>query len=277
MNRVAVAYVPVLHQGYVDFIERNIPGGDLFVIPKDMVPGYRPIEKDIRALGTEEIAKAIEALALCRVLTLTDHRARGLASNGFEIVLPDEDVSRIVAETYFARNPIYYDTVFLRWDKRNSVAMSEPDPDRVIEPGDPEYEMLMEAIGEGYKSSDWWRRVGSVIVGPGYKLAEHNHHLPSLHAPYFDGDPRANFNKGVHLELTTAIHAEAACIAKAARLGLRTEGAIQLVTDFPCPPCAKLIAAAQIRTLYYLGSYAVLDGEKVLDDAAVQKVRVAIK
>jgi dCMP deaminase len=88
------------------------------------------------------------------------------------------------------------------------------------------------------------------------------------------GDPRGNFYKGVHLELSTATHAEAALIARAAREGMVTDGATMYVTDFPCPPCAKLVAGAGVTKLIFREGYAVLDGRDVLEAAGVEIVRV---
>ena len=53
--------------------------------------------------------------------------------------------------------------------------------------------------------------------------------------------------------------------------GLRDE---IYVTDFPCPPCAKLIAGAGIERVYYRQGYAVLDGADVLQAAGVEIVHV---
>ena len=47
------------------------------------------------------------------------------------------------------------------------------------------------------------------------------------------------------------------------------------VTDFPCPPCAKLIAGAGIAKLCFREGYAVLDGQDVLEAAGVEIVRAA--
>ena len=47
------------------------------------------------------------------------------------------------------------------------------------------------------------------------------------------------------------------------------------VTDFPCPPCAKLIAAAGIARLYFREGYAVLDGSDVLEGAGIEVVQAA--
>jgi dCMP deaminase len=46
------------------------------------------------------------------------------------------------------------------------------------------------------------------------------------------------------------------------------------VTDFPCPPCAKLIAGAGIAKLYFRSGYAVLDGQEVLEAAGVELLKV---
>ena len=88
--------------------------------------------------------------------------------------------------------------------------------------------------------------------------------------PYVNGDPRNNFHKGDHIEISTAIHAEAQMIAEAARKGVSLEGADMYVTVFPCPPCAKLIAFSGIKNLYCGGGYGVLDGEAVLKSKDVK-------
>ena len=80
----------------------------------------------------------------------------------------------------------------------------------------------------------------------------------------------------MHLELSTAMHAEARLIAAAARSGRSTQVAELYVTDFPCPPCAKLIAAGGITRVYYRTGYAVLDGEDVLGAAGVEIVKIAV-
>ncbi len=123
---------------------------------------------------------------------------------------------------------------------------------------------------------DFWRQVGAAIrFVDGTVVATHNEHHPHPQSPYVVGDPRSNFFKGVHLELSTAKHAEARLIAAAAREGRSTAGAELYVTDFPCPPCAKLIAGAGIARLRYRTGYAVLDGQDVLGAAGVEIVLVS--
>ncbi len=122
---------------------------------------------------------------------------------------------------------------------------------------------------------DWWRQVGAALRFPdGHVTSTANEHHPHRLSAYAAGDPRSSFVKGVHLEISTATHAEARLIADAAREGRATEGAVMYVTDFPCPPCAKLIAGAGIARLYFRTGYAVLDGQDVLEQAGVEVVQV---
>ena len=106
-------------------------------------------------------------------------------------------------------------------------------------------------------------------------ITTYNRHLPDNHTPYIVGDVRSQFHAGEHFELTSAIHAEAAAIAQAAKRGLPTQGATLVVTDFPCPVCAKLIAAAGIKTVYFCRGYSLLDGEEILRSFGVQMIQVA--
>lgn len=270
MSDVVVAYVPVLHEGYRRFLESHGRGRRVFVVGRELYEDYRPLAKDVRALDPELAARSIAAWELASEVAVLDAAgAEALAAEAPEIVLPAEDVSYRIVERFFSRCPVRYDTTFLRWDKSRSVALLRPEARRV----DAE-EAIADLIGaaeaEAARSIDWWRRVGAAMRLPdGRLLSTHNEHLPHELSPYAAGDPRANFHRGVHLEVSTAAHAEARLIAEAAREGTPTEGAVLYVTDFPCPPCAKLIAGAGIARLYYREGYAVLDGNDVLAAAGV--------
>jgi dCMP deaminase len=137
-------------------------------------------------------------------------------------------------------------------------------------------DIVAAAQAQAATSIDWWRQVGAAIrFGDGTVAAAANEHAPHRLSAYAVGDPRSNFFKGVALELSTATHAEARLIAQAARDGRSTEGAVMYVTDFPCPPCAKLIAGAGVAKLYFRDGYAVLDGQHVLEAAGVEIAQVA--
>jgi dCMP deaminase len=288
LTECVVAYVPVLHEGYRRFFERHARDVRLFVVGAELYVEYRPLAKDIRALSAELVASAVAAWGVCAEVAVLDaDGARALAAAAPRITMPAEDVSYQLTERFFERCDVRFDTVFLRWDKTRTAQLLSPRPDgatsmqeAAAELGpiaqDELAELVPAAESAAAGSVDWWRRVGAAIRLPGGEVrAARNVHDPHPLSPYAVGDPRANFHKGVALELSTATHAEARLIAEAARDGLPTRGAVLYVTDFPCPPCAKLIAAAGVARLYYRAGYAVLDGQDVLQAAGVEILRVS--
>ncbi len=286
--RAVVAYVPVLHDGYRRFLERHARGVPLHLIGPELYEDYRPLAKDIRALPAELAASAIAAWDICSEVSVLDAQsAVALAGQAPSIVMPAEDVSYQVAERFFSRCEVLFDTVFLRWDKTKTTQLLRPQPRSTVSaeallaelgraPDELPAELERAAQAASTQSIDWWRQVGAAMrLASGETMSATNVHNPHPLSPYAVGDPRANLHKGVGLELSTATHAEARLIAQAAREGKATEGAVLFVTDFPCPPCAKLIAAAGIAKLYFIEGYAVLDGQDVLEAADVEIVQVA--
>jgi dCMP deaminase len=279
-SKVVLAYVPVLHEGYRRFLERHGRDRRVFVIGAELHADHRPLAKDVRALDAADAARALASLGLARSVAVLDElTARRLAEEpGLSLIAPAEDVSYAVVERWFPRAAVRYATAFLRWDKTKTVQMLEPGPARTVTGVDDDPDLAQLAEAAAATSLDWWRQVGAAIrFADGTTAAAANVHHPHPQAPYAAGDPRANFTKGVELELSTATHAEAALIAQAARDGRATAGATIYVTDFPCPPCAKLIANAGFARLYYREGYAVLDGRDVLDAAGVEIVEVSVK
>ena len=277
MSEAVLAYVPVLHEGYRRFLSTHGPGRALYLIGPELHAEQRPLAKDIRALDAGRAAAAIAAWEICESVHVLDAAgAAALAETRPALIAPAEDVSYAVVERFFARCDVRYDTVFLRWDKTRTAALLAPEAPAAAQ-GDPALaELAAAAARAAAQSIDWWRRVGAAIrFADGGIETAHNEHLPHPLAAYAAGDPRANFYKGVALELSTAQHAEARLIADAARRGRGTEGAVMYVTDFPCPPCSKLIAAAGVARLYFRTGYAVLDGEDVLRAAGVELLQLA--
>lgn len=277
MTAVAVAYVPVLHEGYRRFVDAHARDRELFVVGPSLYADYRPLAKDIRCLDAALVASAIASWGICGSVGVLDEAgASALAARAPTIVLPAEDVSYRLVDRWFGRCEVRYDTVFLRWDKSRSVALLAPRA-VVVDVEEAAAELALAAESVATQSVDWWRRVGAAIrFADGRVATACNAHEPHALSAYAAGDPRANFHRGVGIELSTATHAEARVIAQAARDGIATAGAVLYVTDFPCPACAKLVAAAGVRRLLYREGYAVLDGFDVLDAAGVEVVRVAV-
>lgn len=276
MTTAVVAYIPVLHEGYRRFVEAHAAGRPLYVIGRELYADYRPLAKDIRALDPALVRDALAAWGIASAVEVLDAAgAARLAEQGAELILPSEDVSYLVVERYFPRSAVTYDSVFLRWDKRRSVELLVPSSRPLADDDAAWGELARTAEAAANASIDWWRQVGAAArLADGTVLVAHNELGPTPLAAYVAGDPRSNFFKGVHLELSLAAHAEARIIAGAARVGQAMEGAEMYVTDFPCPPCAKLIAGAGVARVYYRQGYAVLDGVDILQAAGVDIVHV---
>jgi dCMP deaminase len=272
-----LAYVPVLHEGYRRFFERHGRDRPLFLVGPELYAEYRPLAKDIRALPAELAASAVASWGIgVEVAVLDERGARELAAAEPRITMPAEDVSYQLTERFFARCDVRFDTVFLRWDKTRTTQLLEVRPQRVLSAQEAFADLGLAAESAAEQSVDWWRRVGAAMrLADGALRTASNAHNPHPLSAYAAGDPRSNFHKGVALELSTATHAEARLIAEAARDGVQTRGAALYVTDFPCPPCAKLIAAAGIAELYFREGYAVLDGQDVLQAAGVAVLQVS--
>jgi dCMP deaminase len=278
MKKAIVAYVPVLQRGYWRFFEKYGDAEALYILGEDLIGETDYLRKEIRALDPELIRKAVESWNLMpSVFILEKKDIEKIKSEFDDLIMPNEDVMHDLAEKYFSGKKIIFDEVFLRWDKHSAIKEFPVNPDVKISKEDFDKDMILRALSASAKSSDWWRRVGAVIVKKGEVIISTcNQHVPSPHMPNANGDPRSCFHKGVHLELSTAIHAEAAAIAEAARAGKSLEGASIYVTHFPCPPCAKSIAYSGIKKLYYTVGYGVLDGESILKSRGVEIVFVDV-
>jgi len=277
-NKAVVAYVPVLHDGYKKFFDKHSDIKSLYLIGSDVSADFKALTKDLRALKPETVRQAIIGWNIFdNIVVASKKNLIDLAKSHTDIVLPNDEIMREISNNYFTKNKVVFDDVFLRWDKHKSTEETAVEIDQIISDKDSDQKIIALLKEEANKSSDWWRRVGAAIVHDDeIVLISHNRHVPSEHMPYQDGDPRCDFSKGVNLELSTAIHAEAGLIAEAAMKGISLKGTSMYVTTFPCPPCAKLIAYSGISKLYYSGGYGVLDGERILKSKGVKIIFVNI-
>lgn len=271
--KTIIAYIPVLHQGYIDFFQKN-KAELILVMGRSVTDQFRPLAKDIRALDPEMIVSSIEALKLAKKVEIIELEDLEKIDDQ-QLIMPDEVVSRTIAGRYFLDKKIKFDNVFLRWDSKKSLTSTLVDPDQKITKATLHHKFIQKADKESAKSADWWRQVGAVIAKDGkIILSGHNTHLPSEQQPYIDGDPRADFHKGEHIDKSTALHAEAGLIAQAAKEGISLSGTSLYVTTFPCPNCAKLIAHSGIKKVYFEQGYSMVDGERVMKEAGVELIRV---
>lgn len=275
MATAIIAYIPVIHQGYVQFIVRHPEATAIYLLTKEFLPTDNFLRKDIRVLDPSHLQTALHSLFPDRHIVFLDEKSV-VALQQTELVMPDEEVTRSLAATYFSKSPIIWDSVFLRWDSQKSLAPVAVTADKTIAIDALHHRWLTQAGREAQKSSDWWRQVGAVLVKDDQVLlTAYNHHVPSEFEPYFNGDPRANFHKGEHIDKSTALHAEAGLITEAARTGQTLVGTHLYVTTFPCPNCAKLIAYSGITKLYFSEGYAMVDGESILKNKGVEIIQLS--
>lgn len=266
-------YLPVVHAGHEAFFARHPDTAEVLILGTGFRDRFKSLAKDIRALPPGRAAQFLRVMLPDTQVRVIEPAQLPAAVTADTLVLPDEDVTRTLAaeQRLGEGRTLVFDKTFLRWDREWSQATRPADADATVKAGALPAPLLAKAKELAGRSSDWWRQVGA-IAWRGEKVlgAAWNHHGPTEYAPYLDGDPRDNFSRGVRADLSTAAHAEASVIAAAARDGIALAGADLYVTTFPCPACARLIAEAGLRRVYFTGPYSVLDGDKLLRAAGVQ-------
>lgn len=265
-----VGYFPVFHAGYLELLE-YYPEADIGVLGSDVLSArFDYLRKDIRALRPEQAVDIINGIN--RRARLIGERSLLAALNSPNLIMPDDEVSRKLAEEFSLRPQL--EPVFLRWDRRNTNINQEVIPDRTIslDSDDPVIKLLNERAAE---STNWWRRLGAVISIDGeVAVSSHNSSVPTAYSSAIDGDPRITVNRGVAIETSIDMHAEARAISLLAKRGVSTSGADIFVNTFPCPNCAKLIVESGISSCYFVEGYATIDGQSVLTTGNVEIIKV---
>jgi dCMP deaminase len=275
LNQAIVCYMPAIHAGYLKLLT-IYPTADLYILDLNLVHKLPRLERDIRSMDPNTIVDLLKEYRVGNVQVLRENDITTLKKYT-KIALPDEDVSRDFVATHLTGHQnISFEQLFLRWDRQISTTEFDVLPDRKISNKTFDKEMLETISNEAQKSPDWWRQVGAAIVEEGkILLMGHNRPFPTEHNTFeIFGDPRSNFDAGQNIETSKAIHAEASLIAEAARIGCALEGLTLYVTTFPCPVCAKSVAAAGIKKVFYRDGYSVLDAEDILKASGIEIILV---
>lgn len=282
-KKIAIAYIPVLHRGYVDFVHTlESDGVDmLFVVGDDILASHEELDyinrKDrLRALTNEEVLHTLRAITTIPVSTLTLGTIVQIEREETSLIMPREDINEFIADTYFGGYSIDFRNVFLRRDARSVGEGIEVQGTNIHSLSEFEQSIFGKILKESEKSADWWRQVGAALVQDGELITlAHNEHMPEKELPNILGDSRALFKKGINVDYVTSAHAEVGAIGEAAQKGIATEGAELFVTDFPCPYCARLIAKSGIKKIYFMKGYGVLGGEAFFKDMGIETVKIS--
>ncbi len=284
-RRIAIAYIPVLHQGYIRFLEEIATQqvNTLFVVGDQVLASQDSLDylnrKDrLRAVASATLLPALRTVTDISLQELTPAKLQELQQEGaLHIYTPKEDIGREIVDTYFDTAQVTYIDIFLRWHRDNTGEEKAVEAHTTVSLSDFQKEIFADVCHEASNAVDWWRQVGAALVKDSQVLfVTHNEHMPEKELPNILGDARALFKRGVHINYSTAAHAEVVAIAQAAKRGIATEGAQLYVTDFPCPYCARLIAKSGITKLFFLKGYAVLEGDTFLKEEGVEVLRVAL-
>lgn len=274
--KAVILYLPVWCVGYDRFLSLNRDTQSILILGKSITDQYRPFQKDLRALDPYEARDLLRWKTGLRIEVLEKGNKEYLQGVTC-VVMPDEDISREVAKLLPSDIEITFDnSIFLRWDQTSAKKHQEVESAKVI----PADKFFIEAdkrlVEEADRSPDLWRQVAGMIFDDenGVLMLRHNTIVPSFEELFFYGDPRGQFQKGVHVELSLADHVEATMVSISACRGIKLKGKSMFVTTFPCPPCGKMIAHSGIMKLYFKEGYAMLDSEKLLQAKGVEIFRV---
>jgi len=273
-NKVVVAFVPVLHSGYINFFNRH-RRSKLYLLDRDVYGELEQLTREIRALDPDLMRAVISSLQIFSKVAVVGRQRLQQLDRGYKVTMPDEDICRHVAKKYFPTRNINFESVFLRYDLPKTFSQNPVDSDRKIDLLQLDLEFMELAKSTANRSPDWWRQVGAVLVREGKVLdVAYNKHMPAEQSLYALGDPRNNFQPGEHLEMSSAHHAEKVLISRSAANGISTKGASLYTSTFPCPSCAYDIATAGIAKVYYSEGYSALEAQETLKKNDVEIIHV---
>src|SRR5271168_829692 len=133
MRTVIIAYIPVLHAGYKKLFETNPEARELYILGPDLIGEFPHLVKDIRQLNPDFVKEAIQGWHIFKTINILDaDKLLKLAEEKPQIILPNEDVMKFIAEKYLTKVEVMYSPIFFKWDKHNTVLETEVNPDRKI-------------------------------------------------------------------------------------------------------------------------------------------------
>jgi len=278
-EKILIALVPVIHVRYLDLFEKY--PDHLYILSNDILKQwgkFKFLKRDLRTIDQSKIYDLLKKSNLLRkVDLLTAGTIKELQKNKeISISMPDEDVSHWVANTFFPNRDIIFENIFLRWNRPVSTQELKVSPDRIISSEQFAKDLIKQTELLKEKSANWWRQIGALVTDENNKilLSSFNRHVPTQENIAVYGDLRSCFDAGEHHELSNSIHAEASLIGIAAKKGISLKNKNIYVTTFPCPTCAKLIAEAGLKKVYYKSGYSLSDAEDVLGNAGIELILV---
>jgi dCMP deaminase len=274
MKKCLLLHIPVLHEGYIDLFEKySFQIKKLYVVDEGLSSEFSEY-KEIRSVSSKILVKMIKSLGFpFSVGLITCKNIKSLKNT--DLIVGDDPITSNLLKKYFPNKKYDLDNVYLRWHEGNVQSPHVPHYDFETESVF-DKKMMSKAIEVGGgNSTDWWRRVGCVVVkNKKIILTSFNAHFPDNDTQYIDGDPRDFVKAGELGFLASSAHAEQMAIALAAQKGKSLKGCDMYVSTYPCPTCAKLMATAGVKRCFFMGGNAYLDVEKVLKATGLKAILV---
>jgi dCMP deaminase len=273
VSTVFILYLPVIHDGYLLFLGSH-RASRIFLLGHEFIDELAE-HVEIRSLDPETAACCLSALDAPSTKVLDREILNDLRrERGLRIITPDERITRKFIGRYFPETDVTFERTFLRWEESNVFSLSDVPFDRVSKDS-LDQERMKQAVERAEQGSDWWRRVGALLVTKtGVVFKSNNEHLPTEYTPYINGDPRDSIKAGMNSEFSSSLHAEKGVLAQALVTGTSTLGADLYVSVFPCPGCAKLVAFSGVKRLFFQSGHASLDGVDNLKHKGVEIIKV---
>ncbi len=274
-KKIVIALVPAIHAGYINFFNKN-KNTKLLLIGKSFFKEFPTLERDVRWAKEDDLITVIKSLKIFESVSFLEKKDIKHIPKNVEIIMPEDDILRKIAQKYLPGMEVTFKNIFLRWNWKNAIHIkNKPSSSKTVTKKQFAKDVLKILEKEAQKSSDWWRQISSALVKDGKIIhTTYNHHLPSDYNLDLYGDPRSNFQAGEHIDKSTAIHSEAGMVAWAAGEGVSMKGLDLYVHTFPCQNCAMLIAKAGIKNIYFKEGYSNLNSEDILKAYKVKVWRI---
>lgn len=273
-----IAYIPTLNQRHLDWFDKH-RDSNLLLIDQSYAQMLLPrLERNMAALPTRLVAQMIASQKLVLDVRILQTDWEGPCDAIYDsFILPDEDISHLVAEKYLLNSgcQVSFEMIWARWDMRAVVAEQPVIPDVEVSMDEFAQKMIRDVRQYAERSPDWWRQVGAAVTDRNGRLLAIacNTHVPNEYETYIFGDPAVNRDAGQRGK-SCARHAEMGAIAECARHGLAVEGGSIYVSTFPCEICAPVIADAGVREVYYQDGYSSLNALDTFRSRNVKLIQV---
>src|SRR3989344_9037581 len=154
MGKVIVAFIPVLHEGYKRFFDKNSDARILYILGPEIITKFDYLKKEIRALDPVLLKKAIESWSIFDEVHVANAGSiKEIQALDSEIIMPDEDVTRELARKYFYDKKTIFDNIFLRWDKHKAMEKKPVEADQKISVKEFDKKIIEKLYKEAERSS----------------------------------------------------------------------------------------------------------------------------